>query len=104
MSSLSQKFFAAFAKVLRILRRLQLGSLEPWLHAEKREWEHKLAATDKAAIHLARALVMNPEVLVLNRPTIYFDDETQGEIFGLIKEHVDTLFEYFEKNYKTDTQ
>merc|ERR1719265_233360 len=32
-------------------------------------WQEKLSSTEKNKIHLARALIMNPEVLVLHRPT-----------------------------------
>merc|ERR1712139_707846 len=32
----------------------------------------KLRATQKAHIHLARAFIMNPEVMVLHRPFMYF--------------------------------
>merc|ERR1719271_1553622 len=59
------------------------------LFQKRDEWIHTLSATDMAAIHLARAFIMNPEVLVLNRPTVHFDPGRSSKIYGLIHEFVD---------------
>jgi ABC-type taurine transport system ATPase subunit len=49
-----------------------------------------LSHTELAKLHLARALIMNPEVLVFHRPVAAYDDlDTRRLVFTLIKEHRD---------------
>jgi len=61
-------------------------------HGEEKEgvvpWQEKLSATEKHKIHLARALIMNPEVLVLHKPVTKYDTKTAAIIMRIIKEHV----------------
>jgi len=52
-------------------------------------WQEKLSATEKNKIHLARALIVNPEVLVLHRPITSYDPKTATNMMRIIKEHVD---------------
>ena len=51
-------------RVERIMDRMDLGWLAEagQLFQKRDEWIHTLSATDMAAIHLARAFIMNPEV------------------------------------------
>jgi len=48
-----------------------------------------LPHSEKAKIHLARALIMNPEVLVLQRPLSNFNDKFGDTILNMVREHVD---------------
>merc|ERR1712050_507010 len=52
-------------------------------------WTKKLSSHEEAKIHLARALVMNPEVLVLHRPTLNYDHGTALKIMMFIRKNVD---------------
>ena len=45
--------------------------------------------TESAIVHLARALVVNPEVLVVHRPAIHFDGKLGKLVMALLREHVD---------------
>jgi len=54
----------------------------------------KLRATQKACIHLARAFIMNPELLVLHRPFMYYPkdsgaDHSYAHIMDALLEHRD---------------
>merc|ERR1711971_473955 len=51
-------------------------------------WSSILTYTEKVKVHLARAFVMNPELLVLQRPLHHFRDAAKQEIFTLIRQHV----------------
>merc|ERR1712032_814 len=48
-----------------------------------------LSHTDRYLIHLARALVMNPEVLIIHKPLSNFDDLHGGRVLELLREFVD---------------
>jgi len=50
-------------------------------------WVDKLTYTDKVKIGLARALLLNPEMLVLHRPFHHFVSSTSKEVFDVIKKH-----------------
>jgi len=54
-----------------------------------RSWMGLLSYTDYARMNLARALIMNPECLVLHKPTMAFDDREGPEIIRLLRRHVD---------------
>merc|ERR1712151_371802 len=56
---------------------------------ETQRWHLKLSYTEQVKIHLARALIMNPEVMVLQRPLHHFDSDKQQEILDVIKDHRD---------------
>jgi ABC-type multidrug transport system fused ATPase/permease subunit len=51
-------------------------------------WQDVLSHTEKAKIHLARALIVNPEVLVLHRPLSHYDQKTAEKVLHIIKYHV----------------
>ena len=55
---------------------------------ESEELFKKMSYTDKALLHLARALIANPEVLVMQRPFIHYDEPTQDKVMGYLKEFV----------------
>jgi ABC-type multidrug transport system fused ATPase/permease subunit len=47
-----------------------------------------LSRTDKKLIHLARAFIYNPEVIVIHTPGMYFDKENKARVIQLLKEFV----------------
>merc|ERR1719253_1020211 len=49
-------------------------------------WFDKLNYTQKAKIHLARAFIMNPEVMVMLRPLYHFDEPVGRQMLTLIKQ------------------
>eukprot|EP00928_Gymnodinium_smaydae_P029614 TRINITY_DN22256_c0_g1_i1.p1 TRINITY_DN22256_c0_g1~~TRINITY_DN22256_c0_g1_i1.p1 ORF type:complete len:1018 (-),score=208.61 TRINITY_DN22256_c0_g1_i1:56-2692(-) len=49
----------------------------------------QLSMSDKVRMHLARALVMNPEVLVLHKPMAHFDEEHRQHVMNLLRDYVD---------------
>jgi len=51
-------------------------------------WQEHIPYTEKAKIHLARAFIMNPEVMVLQRPLSHFNPHDQQIICKLLREHV----------------
>jgi ABC-type multidrug transport system fused ATPase/permease subunit len=69
-------------------------------HARADECQHeteeealvRLNNTEKAKIHLARAFIMNPEVMVLNRPCCHCDSQTveTSNTLRLMREMIDT--------------
>jgi len=48
-----------------------------------------MAHSDKCLLHLARALVMNPDVLVMHKPLEHFDDQQAWHVLGILREFVD---------------
>lgn len=52
-------------------------------------WQETLSSTEVSKIHLARALIMNPEVLVMHRPLMNYDVETSNLIMDIIRRNVD---------------
>jgi len=51
-------------------------------------WMSNISYTERAKIHLARAFIMNPEVLILQRPLLHYSGTAQDNICKLIREHV----------------
>lgn len=56
---------------------------------QESRWQESLSYSERAKLHLARALIMNPEVLVLQRPLSHYDEQTGLKIWKVIREHVD---------------
>jgi len=54
-------------------------------------WQRRPMYSEKAKIHLARAFIMNPEVMIMHRPLHHFSAASQGVILNAIREHVDGL-------------
>eukprot|EP00928_Gymnodinium_smaydae_P029802 TRINITY_DN22345_c0_g1_i1.p1 TRINITY_DN22345_c0_g1~~TRINITY_DN22345_c0_g1_i1.p1 ORF type:complete len:923 (+),score=178.65 TRINITY_DN22345_c0_g1_i1:62-2770(+) len=52
------------------------------------KWQDTLNYVEIAKIHLARALIVNPEVLVLQRPLIHYDDREGDRIAQVLHSHV----------------
>jgi len=51
-------------------------------------WQVPLSNSDTVLIHLARAFIYNPEVLVMNRPTTRLPESTSRLVIDLIQEFV----------------
>jgi len=51
-------------------------------------WLRELSYTEKAKMHLARALIVNPEMLVLQRPLIHYDETTSKVVMQVLLRHV----------------
>jgi len=49
----------------------------------------KWRTTQKANVHLARALIMNPELLVFHRPFMNYPNRPDADIANILKEHRD---------------
>lgn len=54
-------------------------------------WQMSFTFTELAKIHLARAFIMNPEVLVLQRPLMHYSQlqSSRQLVLSLIRKHVD---------------
>lgn len=62
---------------------------QPGTYEEAGAWLDLLTYTEKVKMHLARALIMNPEVLVLQRPLHHYDYETSRVVMGVLRRHVE---------------
>lgn len=52
------------------------------------DWLHGLSYAQRAKLNLARALIVNPEILLLQRPLSHFDKDLHGEILKVLGEQV----------------
>lgn len=53
------------------------------------KWSGELSHTDYARLNLARVLVGDPEVLVIHKPALLFDDREREKTIQLLRDHVD---------------
>jgi ABC-type multidrug transport system fused ATPase/permease subunit len=77
----------------RICRRLafppRLLMLCQDLEADTRPQLSTLSAADRKLLHLARALLADPDVLVVHKPGVYFDTDMQPVIWAALRAFVD---------------
>jgi len=59
-------------------------------HEDATVWVQRLSNTAFSRLALARAFVMNPEVLVIHKPTAAFNDHEVTSISKLLRDHVDS--------------
>lgn len=52
-------------------------------------WDETLSLSTRALLNLARALVNNPNVLVLHKPALYVDDDHTVSVFESLRQFVD---------------
>eukprot|EP00931_Biecheleriopsis_adriatica_P058829 TRINITY_DN35100_c0_g1_i1.p1 TRINITY_DN35100_c0_g1~~TRINITY_DN35100_c0_g1_i1.p1 ORF type:complete len:884 (+),score=135.69 TRINITY_DN35100_c0_g1_i1:43-2694(+) len=52
-------------------------------------WESRASYSERKRLHLIRAFICNPEVLVLHRPVDDMDDELAATVLDMLKEFVD---------------
>jgi len=51
-------------------------------------WQDALTYTEKVKVHIARAFILNPEVMVLQRPLHHFEATAAELILSMLKKHV----------------
>ena len=51
-------------------------------------WQESLSFQEKAKLHIARALIMNPEILILEKPLMNFDDYEANLVMDVLHEHI----------------
>ena len=51
-------------------------------------WQESLSFQEKAKLHIARALIMNPEILILEKPLMNFDDYESDLVMKVLHEHI----------------
>jgi len=56
---------------------------------DNRKWYDKLSDSEKAAMHLARAFIMNPEVVCFQRPTQHFHTDMKKKVLQLLGENTE---------------
>jgi len=81
---------ARIDRVIKVCQRLHVSdtTLELVLGDQIRNWDEHLSTTQKASLHLARALIANPEVLVVHKPTLCFDDTTAYAVMDAFQTYV----------------
>jgi len=55
---------------------------------QKHAWNAVLSQTEKHLLCLARALIANPEVLCIHKPTLAFDEKTSNIVLEVLQEYV----------------
>jgi ABC-type multidrug transport system ATPase subunit len=75
-------------RVRAILKRMEFDHVTPYFAEPRETWVQKLSYTDLACIHLARAFIVNPEVLVMHRPTIHFEENRREAVWSLLGEFI----------------
>jgi len=57
-------------------------------HDTDTSWQNHLTGTEQSLLHLARALIMNPEVLVLQRPLHRLNGQLSMRVRDMLMDHV----------------
>jgi ABC-type multidrug transport system fused ATPase/permease subunit len=83
----------ALARGIRICERLQfspqlLDMAKDFEREERSNLSNTLSRSDRKLVHLARALIFNPEVLVVHTPSMYFDKRQTKAAFDALCEFV----------------
>jgi len=79
-------------RVLKICLRLGLPQqIQDCLHNDecKLHWDEVLSLTERHLLSIARALISNPEVLCIHKPTLPFDGSTSLLVLDMLKEFVE---------------
>jgi len=74
---------------LKLLESTQESFREETDIDEQSDWEKKLTKTDRILIHIARAIIYNPEVLVMNQPTRALNPVAGSTVMTLLREFCD---------------
>lgn len=74
-------------KLMTLLDKNDLVGADQGISAHA-AWADTLRHTEKVGLHLARALIANPEVMVLQRFLHYYDFETGKVIFKVLRQHI----------------
>jgi ABC-type multidrug transport system fused ATPase/permease subunit len=78
-------------RVLCICRSLMADDNVVKLIMEKEvhQWNENLSLTQKTSLHLARALIANPDVLMIHKPLLVFDSVTATAVMKCLRRFVD---------------
>eukprot|EP00746_Dinoflagellata_sp_MGD_P047984 gnl/MRDRNA2_/MRDRNA2_21887_c0_seq1.p1 gnl/MRDRNA2_/MRDRNA2_21887_c0~~gnl/MRDRNA2_/MRDRNA2_21887_c0_seq1.p1 ORF type:complete len:339 (-),score=51.96 gnl/MRDRNA2_/MRDRNA2_21887_c0_seq1:329-1246(-) len=86
-------FDASIERIVQICRRLALSDrVLSEIQSDAttaKNWYHVLSLTESILVHLARALIANPEVLVVHKPTLAFSDDTAQIVLRCFRRYVD---------------
>merc|ERR1719253_1510589 len=52
------------------------------------EWGKIISSTEMALLHIARALITNPEVLCIHKPALFLNTEMSDNMYAVLKEFV----------------
>jgi len=78
-----------FMTILERTRERFLTGEEDEEDVDIKSWRNFLSISDVMLVHLARAFIYNPEILVMNRPTSQLPESLASEVFGMLREFVD---------------
>lgn len=81
----------AICKMLKVSDKV-LKYLDPndeEMYNVKADWGDILSQTQRALVSLARAFIANPEILVIHKPTVVFDDSTTDNTFKCLRRFVE---------------
>ena len=73
----------------RVKREGRRKAGDTWSQPANSGWMEGLTYTEKVKMCLARALIMNPEVMVLQRPLHHYDADTAITMEKLLRKHVE---------------
>eukprot|EP00931_Biecheleriopsis_adriatica_P008248 TRINITY_DN109461_c0_g1_i1.p1 TRINITY_DN109461_c0_g1~~TRINITY_DN109461_c0_g1_i1.p1 ORF type:complete len:187 (-),score=19.40 TRINITY_DN109461_c0_g1_i1:67-627(-) len=80
---------ADFNRVHRICNRIGLHEAIPLLKDTNiSDWMKKLSSAKSRLVSLARALIANPDVLCIDKPTAYLNEKGARTALETIREHV----------------
>jgi ABC-type lipoprotein export system ATPase subunit len=81
----------SFDRIMRICNRLNMPEtvIDLIKQDEVMHWDEILSMTQKALLHLARALIANPNVLVVHKPTMVFNEVAAGVIMSALRSFVE---------------
>ncbi|CAE8600391.1 unnamed protein product [Polarella glacialis] len=77
-------------RVVAICRRLLLSdTLMQMLTKDfSTSWKTILSSTDQALLHIARALIANPDVLCIHKPTLFLNEKMGDLVYEILQEYV----------------
>ena len=58
------------------------------VHKKLAGWQNSLSFQEKAKLHIARALIMNPEILILEKPLMNLDEAESERVMTVLREYV----------------
>jgi ABC-type multidrug transport system fused ATPase/permease subunit len=77
-------------RILKICRKMRISEplIKTIIDEEMHQWSEHLSLTQKASLHLARAIICNPDVLVVHKPMLVFDSTTAKAVMECLAEFV----------------